>query len=130
MSSDKFDHSGSTFDSFLQEEDLLEQSEAVAIKRVIAWQLEQAMKKKSVTKQAMARHLNTSRSQIDRLLDPRYVGISLETMSRAAHAVGKRVQIQFVDPPGTRRKRSVPVRPAKASTGRLSMARKRKALAS
>jgi antitoxin HicB len=98
MSSSKnIDHSGSSFDSFLEEENLLEGAEAVAIKRVIAWQLQKAMEVKRVTKKVMAKHLKTSRSQVDRLLDPEYVGISLETVSRAAHAVGKRVQIQLVE---------------------------------
>ena len=66
----KMDHSGSTFDSFLEEEGIREEVEAVAIKRVLAWQLEQAMQEQQKTKQAMAKQLHTSRSQLDRLLDP------------------------------------------------------------
>jgi antitoxin HicB len=98
MSSAKgIDHSGSTFDSFLQEENLLDDAEAVAMKRVIAWQLQEAMKARRITKKRMATHMKTSRSQIDRLLDPGYVGISLETVSKAASVVGKRLQVQFVD---------------------------------
>ena len=64
----KMDHSGSTFDSFLEEEGIREEVEAVAIKRVLAWQLEQAMQEQQKTKQAMAKQLHTSRSQLDRLL--------------------------------------------------------------
>ncbi len=90
-------HSGSSLDSFLEEENLLEQAESVAAKRVIAWQIQKAMAARRVTKQAMAKRLKTSRSQIDRLLDPGYLGISLDTMSRAAHALGKRIHIHVVE---------------------------------
>jgi len=85
------DHSGSSFDSFLEQEGIREEVEAVAIKRVLAWQLEQAMQKQQKTKQAMARQLHTSRSQLDRLLDPRNVSVKLGTITRAARALGKRV---------------------------------------
>ncbi|HEY2545326.1 MAG TPA: helix-turn-helix transcriptional regulator [Candidatus Acidoferrum sp.] len=93
----KMDHSGSTFDSFLEQEGIREEVEAVAIKRVLAWQLEQAMRKQQKTKQAMARQLHTSRSQLDRLLDPRNVSVTLETITRAARALGKRVIIRVAD---------------------------------
>jgi len=85
------DHSGSTFDSFLQQEGIREEVEAVAIKRVLAWRLEQAMQKQQKTKQAVARQLHTSRSQLDRLLDPRNVPVTLDSITRAARALGKRV---------------------------------------
>src|SRR5216684_8879816 len=87
-------HTGSTFDSFLEEEGIREEVEAVAVKRVISWQLAEAMRKKKKTKQALARELNTSRSQLDRLLDPQNIAVSLDTISRAARALGKRVIIQ------------------------------------
>jgi antitoxin HicB len=93
----KVDHSGSTFDSFLEEEGIREEVEAVAIKRVLAWQLEQAMKNQQKTKQAMAKQLRTSRSQLDRLLDPRNVSVTLDTITRAARALGKRVIIRVTD---------------------------------
>jgi len=93
----KMDHSGSTFDSFLDEEGFREEVEAVAIKRVLAWQLEQAMRKQQKTKQAMARELHTSRSQLDRLLDPQNVSVTLDTITRAARALGKRVIIRVAD---------------------------------
>ncbi len=90
-------HSGSTFDSFLEEENLLHEAELIAVKRVFAWQLEKAMKAHRISKSGMAKRLRTSRSQVDRLLDPKYVGVSLETVSKAARAVGKRVQFQLLD---------------------------------
>lgn len=93
----KMDHSGSTFDSFLEEEGIREELEAVAIKRVLAWQLEQAMQKQQKTKLAMAKQLHTSRSQLDRLLDPHNVSVTLDTITRAARALGKRVIIRIAD---------------------------------
>src|SRR5271166_6152236 len=87
------DHSGSTFDSFLEQEGIREEVEAVAIKRVLAWQLSQAMQQQQKTKQAMAKQLHTSRSQLDRLLDPQNVSVTLDTIPRAASALGKRVII-------------------------------------
>jgi hypothetical protein len=89
------DHTGSTFDSFLEEEGIREEVEAVAVKRVISWQLAEAMKKK--TKQALAKELNTSRSQLDRLLDPQNIAVSLDTITRAARALGKRLVIRIAD---------------------------------
>jgi len=93
----KIDHSGSTFDNFLEEENIREEVEAVAIKRVLAWQLRQAMKEHRKTKQAMARELKTSRSQLDRLLDPRNVSVTIDSITRAARAVGKRVVLRVMD---------------------------------
>jgi len=90
-------HSGSTFDSFLEEEGIREEVEAVAIKRVLAWQLKQAMQEQQKTKQAMAKQLQTSRSQLDRLLDPRNVSVTLDTISRAAKILGKRLVIRVAD---------------------------------
>jgi antitoxin HicB len=92
-----FDHSGSTFDSFLDEEGIRGEVEAVAVKRVLAWQLERAMQKQHKTKQTLARELRTSRSQLDRLLDPKNVSVSLDTITRAAKALGKRVTIRISD---------------------------------
>ena len=90
-------HTGSTFDSFLEEEGIREEVEAVAVKRVISWQLAEAMRKKKKTKQALAKELNTSRSQLDRLLDPQNVAVSLDAISRAAKALGKRLIIRIAD---------------------------------
>lgn len=93
----KQDRSGSTFDSFLEEEGIREEVEAVAIKRVLAWQLSQAMREQQKTKQAMAKELRTSRSQLDRLLDPENAAVTLDTMSRAAKALGKRLVVRVED---------------------------------
>jgi hypothetical protein len=93
----RMDYSGSTFDSFLEQEGIRGEVEAVAIKRVLAWQLEQAMQDQRKTKQAMAKQLRTSRSQLDRLLDPRNVSVTLDTITRAARALGKRVIIRVAD---------------------------------
>jgi antitoxin HicB len=93
----KIDHGGSTFDSFLEEEGIREEVEAVAIKRVLAWQLEQAMQEQRKTKRSMAKQLHTSRSQLDRLLDPSNVSVTLDTITRAARALGKRVIIRVAD---------------------------------
>jgi antitoxin HicB len=97
------DHSGSTFDSFLEQEGIRDEVEAVAIKRVLAWQLEQAMEEQQKTKQAMAKQLHTSRSQLDRLLDPQNVFVTLDTITRAARALGKRVIIRVADKKAAKR---------------------------
>ena len=92
-----FDHSGSSFDSFLEEEGILEEVEAVAIKRVIAWQLSEAMRASKVSKKAMAERIGTSRSQLDRLLDPENGSVQLQTIAKAARAIGKRLRVEMVD---------------------------------
>jgi len=99
----KVDHSGATFDSFLEQEGIREEVEAVAIKRVLAWQLEEAMRQQQKTKQAMAKQLHTSRSQLDRLLDPRNISVTLDTITRAARALGKRVIIRVADAKAAKR---------------------------
>jgi antitoxin HicB len=90
-------HTGSTFDSFLAEEGIQQEVEAVVIKRVLAWQLERAMQEQRKTKQTMAKQLRTSRSQLDRLLDPRNVSVTLDTITRAARALGKRLIIRVAN---------------------------------
>ncbi|MGA3264753.1 MAG: Fis family transcriptional regulator [Terracidiphilus sp.] len=92
-----FDHSGSTFDSFLEEEGILDEVETAAIKRVIAWQLAEAMKAGKISKKTMAVRMGTSRSQLDRLLDPENSAVHLETIARAARAVGKRLRMEMID---------------------------------
>jgi len=92
-----FDHTGSSFDSFLEEEGILEEVQAVAIKRVIAWQLSEAMKAGKISKREMAERMGTSRSQLDRLLDPENSAVHLQTITRAARAVGKRLRLEMVD---------------------------------
>ena len=90
-------HSGSSFDDFLIEEGLHEEVESAAIKRVLAWQFEQEMERQQKTKQAMAKELKTSRSQLDRLLDPQNTTVSIETLSRAARVLGKRLVLEIRD---------------------------------
>ena len=92
-----FDHSGSSFDSFLEEEGILDEVESVAIKRVIAWQLSEAMRTGKISKKLMAERLGTSRSQLDRLLDPENSAVHLRTIAKAARAVGKRLRLEMVD---------------------------------
>ena len=97
MTKPPFDHSGSSFDGFLEEEGLLDEVEAAAVKKVIAWQLAETMKAQGVSKKAMAERMGTSRSQLDRLLDPTNPNVHLTTIARAARVVGKRLQIAMVD---------------------------------
>jgi len=92
-----FDHTGSSFDSFLSEEGILEEVEAAAIKRVIAWQLAGAMSAGKVSKKDMAERMGPSRSQLDRLLDPENSSVHLQTIAKAARALGKRLKVEMVD---------------------------------
>jgi hypothetical protein len=86
-------HIGSDFEDFLREEGQLDTSTAVALKRVIAWELEQAIKAQHLTKNTVAKRMKTSRAQLDRLLDPANPSVTLETIARAAAAVGREVKI-------------------------------------
>jgi len=91
----KSKHKGSTFDSFLETEGLLDPVEATAVKRVIAYQIEQSMKKQHISKKKMADVMCTSRSALDRLLDPKNTSITLQSLIKAARALGKKFQISF-----------------------------------
>ena len=93
-------HIGSTLESFLLEENRLEEARATALKRVLAWQIEQAMQAQQLTKTEMARRMHTSRTQLDRLLDPDNDKVLLQTMQRAAAAIGKQLNFELVDSPG------------------------------
>ena len=88
-------HIGSSFDDFLEEEGLLEEVEAVAVKRVLAWQLSQVMEARNMTKTELAEKMATSRASVNRLLDPGNASVSLQTMIKAAHALGKSLAIQI-----------------------------------
>ena len=90
-------HSGSSFDDFLEQEGYRNEVESAAIKRVLAWQFEQEMIRQQKTKRAMATELKTSRSQLDRLLDPQNTAVSLDTLTRAAHVLGKRLVLEIRD---------------------------------
>jgi antitoxin HicB len=88
-------HMGSSIDDFLKEVVIFEEAQAQAIKEVVAWQLGQAMKKKRISKSKMAALLKTSRTQVDRLLDPKN-DITLSSLERAAAMLGRRVIVQLV----------------------------------
>jgi DNA-binding Xre family transcriptional regulator len=89
-------HIGSSFDSWLREEGIYEETSAPAIKRVLARQLEAAMKEQQVTKTEMARRMRTSRAALDRLLDPEHDSVTLATLRRAAAAVGRDLRLELV----------------------------------
>jgi predicted XRE-type DNA-binding protein len=88
-------HHGTSLDNFLREEGTFEESQALAIKEVVVWQLTEAMEKQALSKSRLAVMLKTSRSQVDRLLDPTR-DVTLSTLQRAAALVGRRVQIELV----------------------------------
>lgn len=87
---------GSSFDDFLKEEDIYEETVATAVKRVLAWQLAQAMSEKRMSKNQMAKAMQTSRSQLDRILDPDNGRVQLETVIEAAKVQGREVRIELV----------------------------------
>jgi len=88
-------HMGSSIDDFLKEEGIFEEAQTQAIKEVVAWQLAQAMKKKKISKSRMAALLKTSRTQVDRLLDPKK-DITLSSLQRAANMLGRRLIVELV----------------------------------
>lgn len=88
-------HHGSSLDDFLKDEGVFEETQALAVKEVIVWQLTEAMQERSLSKTRLATLLKTSRSQVDRLLDPTR-DVTLSTLQRAAALVGRKVQIELV----------------------------------
>lgn len=92
-------HIGSDFDSLLDSEGILDEVSAVAVKRVLAWQLEQAMKAQHLTKTEMAKRMHTSRSSLNRLLDEEDTSLTLTTLASAAQALGKHIRIELIDQP-------------------------------
>jgi antitoxin HicB len=87
---------GSSFDDFLREEGILEEVTARAIKRVVARQLDALMNDQKISKAEMARRMQTSRAQLDRLLDPQNESVTLATLSKAAQAVGRRLHVELL----------------------------------
>jgi antitoxin HicB len=87
---------GSSFDSWLRDEGIYEEVSATAIKRVLARQVEAAMKEKHFSKAEMARRMRTSRAALDRLLDPQYEAVTLNTLRKAASAVGRELRLELV----------------------------------
>ena len=89
-------HRGSSIDAFLKEEGVLEEFQARAIEEVIAWQLAEAMKERKLSKRRLAALMRTSRTRIDRVLDPEDGNVTIETLQRAAALVGRKVQLELV----------------------------------
>ena len=90
-------HIGSDFDEFLREEGIYDDAQAVTVKRVLAFQFERDMRRAQLTKTAMAKRMGTTRAQLDRLLNPDNPATTLQTLVKAAGAVGKRVKISLVN---------------------------------
>lgn len=97
MTMAKNPHIGSPFEEFLAEEGILSEVEEIALKRVLAWQIQKAMEEKRLTKTEMARRMKTSRASLNRLLDPENGSVTLHTIERAAAVVGKRLRIELDD---------------------------------
>lgn len=89
-------HIGSSLDAFLEHQGILETSNAEAIKRVIAWKLQQAIDSQQLTKTELAKQMQTSRAAVNRILDPTYTGNSLESLERAAKAANMRLTIDLI----------------------------------
>ena len=88
---------GSTLDDWLHEDDTFAEANAIAIKRILAWQVSQSMAKKNLSKSEMARRMKTSRAALDRLLDPDNPSVTLLTIDKVAALLGKRLKIELVD---------------------------------
>jgi predicted XRE-type DNA-binding protein len=89
-------HRGSGIDDFLKEEGVLEEFQARAIKEVIAWQLAEAMKASKLSRRKLAQLMHTSRTQVDRVLDPNVGNVTIETLQRAAAVVGRKLQVELI----------------------------------
>ncbi len=88
-------HRGSNFDDFLREEAIFDDVQAAGVKRALSEAVDEAMKEAKLTKVAMARRMGTSRSQLDRVLDPAYTAVQLDTLIKAASAVGRDLRISL-----------------------------------
>ena len=89
-------HIGSSLDTFLKEEGILEETRAAALKETLAWQVQKAMEREKINKIEMARRMNTSRAALDRLLDPANTSVTLQTLCKAARAIGRNLRIELV----------------------------------
>lgn len=90
-------HIGSSLDDFLEEDGVLAETHAIAVKRALAWQVSQTMAAEKLSKAAMARRMHTSRAALDRFLDPDNPSVTLLTMDKAAAVLGKRLRVELVD---------------------------------
>ncbi len=97
MSKDKNPRIGSSLDDFLEEEGILAETHAIAVKRTLAWQVSKTMAEEKLSKTAMARRMHTSRAALDRFLDPDNPSVTLLTMDKAAAVLGKRLRVELVD---------------------------------
>lgn len=95
MTKKKHPNAGSSLEDFLHEEAITEAATAIAIKRVLAWQLQKAMSERSMTKTAMAARMKTTRAQLDRVLNPDDGNVTLETLQRPAKAVGRKLRLEL-----------------------------------
>jgi len=89
-------HRGSDFDDFLKEENIYDEVDEAAIKRVLVLQLEKELKRNHITKKELAEKMNTSRSEVDRLIDPDNCSLTLSTLTKAAKALGKKLEIKLI----------------------------------
>ena len=89
-------HIGSSLDDFLKNEGILEEARAVAIKEAVAYQIQRAMEKEKISKVEMARRMRTSRAALDRFLAPGTASVTLQTLTRAARAIGRDLRIELV----------------------------------
>jgi hypothetical protein len=87
---------GSSFDDFLKDVGEYDDAQAIAVKRVLTWQIKKAMKKMHLAKAEMARRMETSRSQLERLLDPQNDSLTLSTLARAGHVLGREIRLELV----------------------------------
>jgi antitoxin HicB len=92
----KLKHEGPSLNSFLEEEGIADELHAVVEAEAIAWQLERAMKKQKITKKKLAELMETSRSQIDRILDPTSNNVTIATLKRVAKIVGRELRVELV----------------------------------
>ena len=88
---------GSSFDDWLDDEGINHEVTAIAVKRVLAWQINEAMKQNNLNKSTLASRMNASRSTLDRLLDGNDTSLTLSTLTSVANALGKKVKIELVD---------------------------------
>ena len=91
----RYRHRGSSFDRFLKDQGMYEEVQAAAVKRAVAEAIEDGMLQSGLSKQAMAKRMRTSRSQLDRVLDPAYTAVQLDSVVRAAAAIGRELRISF-----------------------------------
>lgn len=89
-------HIGSSFDDFLEDEGILAEAQAEAVARVLAWEVNKYLTEHSTTKTAFAKALNTSRVQVNRLIDPKDTSVNLNTMAKVAEIIGKKLELRLV----------------------------------